>query len=217
MLINNKQYSFKKLLKEKSKLGIYLLIMLLDYLNIWVPRFCYHKKLSTSGNCRMCLVEVKGSLKPLVSCCSIINSNMVVYTNTGFIRRSREYIMEFLLINHPLDCPICDQAGECDLQDVALIYGSDDSRYKYNKKAILNKNMGTLIQTNMNRCIYCTRCVRYTSELNNIFLFNTLGRGGYSEIGNYYLDAQTQNNNSYINGNVIDLCPVGFFYFPNNY
>jgi len=210
MLINNKEYSLKQLFQKKSNIGIYLLIMLLDYLNIWVPRFCYHNKLSASGNCRMCLVEVKGSLKPLVACCTILNNNMVIYTNTDLIRKSREYIMEFLLINHPLDCPICDQAGECDLQDLALIYGSDDSRFKYNKKAILNKNIGSLIKTNMNRCIYCTRCVRYTSELNNIYLFNTLGRGGLSEIGNYFYNSSQEPNN-YINGNVIDLCPVGFY------
>lgn len=114
--------------------------------------------------------------------------------------------MEFLLINHPLDCPICDQAGECDLQDLSLIYGSDESRFKYKKKAILNKKVGALIKTNMNRCIYCTRCVRYTSELNNVYTFNTLGRGGYSEISNYF---QPEYESNYIDGNVIDLCPVG--------
>lgn len=183
-----------------------LLIMLLDYYNIWIPRFCYHKKLSSSGNCRMCLVEVKGSVKPLISCCILFNTNMIVYTNTELIRKSREYIMEFLLINHPLDCPICDQAGECDLQDLSLIYGSDESRFKYKKKAILNKKVGALIKTNMNRCIYCTRCVRYTSELNNVYTFNTLGRGGYSEISNYF---QPEYESNYIDGNVIDLCPVG--------
>ena len=183
-----------------------ILIIILDYFNIWIPRFCYHKKLSSSGNCRMCLVEVKGSLKPLIACCTLFNKNMIVYTNTELIRKSREYIMEFLLINHPLDCPICDQAGECDLQDLSLVYGSDDSRFKYTKKAILNKNVGSLIKTNMNRCIYCTRCVRYTSELNNVYIFNTLGRGGYSEISNYFA---TDYNSNYIDGNVIDLCPVG--------
>ena len=156
----------------------------------------------------MCLVEIKGSLKPLVACCTIINTNMVVFTNTFLIRKSREYIMEFLLINHPLDCPICDQAGECDLQDLALIYGSDDSRFHYKKKAILNKNINSIIKTNMNRCIYCTRCVRYTSELNNTYMFNTLGRGGLTEIGNYYKENSMSNYN-YIDGNVIDLCPVG--------
>jgi NADH-quinone oxidoreductase subunit G len=154
----------------------------------------------------MCLVEIKGSLKPLIACCTLYNKNMVVYNNTDLVRRSREFIMEFLLINHPLDCPICDQAGECDLQDLSLIYGSDDSRYEYDKKAILNKNVGGLIKTNMNRCIYCTRCVRYTSELNNVHTFSTLGRGGYSEISNYI---KVDNETHYIDGNVIDLCPVG--------
>lgn len=183
-----------------------LIIIVLDYLEIWIPRFCYHGKLSSSGNCRMCLVEIKGSLKPLIACCTLYNKNMVVYNNTDLVRRSREFIMEFLLINHPLDCPICDQAGECDLQDLSLIYGSDDSRYEYDKKAILNKNVGGLIKTNMNRCIYCTRCVRYTSELNNVHTFSTLGRGGYSEISNYI---KVDNETHYIDGNVIDLCPVG--------
>lgn len=155
----------------------------------------------------MCIVEIKGTLKPLVSCCTLLHSKMIVFTNTDLVRRSREYIMEFLLINHPLDCPICDQSGECDLQDLSLIYGSDSSRFNYTKKAILNKNVGSLIRTNMNRCIYCTRCVRYTSELNNTYLFNTLGRGGDTEIGNYYIKGL--NHNNYIDGNVIDLCPVG--------
>jgi len=186
--------------------GPLLLIIILDYFNIWIPRFCYHKKLSSSGNCRMCLVEVKGSLKPVIACCTLFNKNMIIYTNTELIRRSREFIMEFLLINHPLDCPICDQAGECDLQDLSLVYGSDESRFKYKKKAIVNKNVGSLIKTNMNRCIYCTRCVRYTSELNNVYLFNTLGRGGLSEISNYFNPDYETN---YIDGNVIDLCPVG--------
>jgi len=154
----------------------------------------------------MCLVEIKGSLKPLIACCTLFNKNMIIYTNTDLVRKSREFIMEFLLINHPLDCPICDQAGECDLQDLSLIYGSDDSRYDYDKKAILNKNLGGLIKTNMNRCIYCTRCVRYTSELNNIHTFSTLGRGGYSEISNYI---KVDSESHYIDGNVIDLCPVG--------
>jgi NADH-quinone oxidoreductase subunit G len=131
---------------------------------------------------------------------------MEVFTDTLLVRISREYILELLLINHPLDCPICDQAGECDLQDLTLIYGSDTSKYKYDKKSILNKNVGPFIKTQMNRCIYCTRCVRYTSELINAYIFNTIGRGGYSEIGTYY---GTSIDTSYVIGNVIDLCPVG--------
>jgi NADH dehydrogenase/NADH:ubiquinone oxidoreductase subunit G len=155
----------------------------------------------------MCLVELKNSVNPVVSCCTIIIDSMIVYTDTLLIRRSREYILEFLLINHPLDCPICDQAGECDLQDLTLIYGSDHSKFNYNKKSILNKKVGPFIKTQMNRCIYCTRCVRYSHELNNTYSFNTLGRSGYSEIGNYYFNNIM--NNSYVHGNVIDLCPVG--------
>ena len=204
MIVNNHPI---RIPSQYQKQRFFLLIIILDYFNIWVPRFCYHVKLSSSGNCRMCLVEISGSLKPLVACCTIIHSKMIVYTNTDLIRRSREYIMEFLLINHPLDCPICDQSGECDLQDLSLIYGSDSSRFTYPKKAILNKNLGPLIRTNMNRCIYCTRCVRYTSELNNTYLFSTLGRGGNTEIGNYYI--KNLMNMNYIDGNVIDLCPVG--------
>ena len=207
MLINGESYPLKNIFNNKTFRGIYLLIVLLDYLNIWVPRFCYHNKLSISGSCRMCLVELKGSVKAVVSCSTVIHDGMEVFTNSFLIRKSREHIMEFLLINHPLDCPICDQAGECDLQDLALVYGSDDGRFRYKKKAILNKNLGSIIKTNMNRCIYCTRCVRYTTELNNVYLFNTLGRGGSTEIGLYHEDQSVQDN--YINGNVIDLCPVG--------
>lgn len=155
----------------------------------------------------MCIVEITGSVKAVVSCSTVIHNGMIVFTNSFFIRKSREHIMEFLLINHPLDCPICDQAGECDLQDLALVYGSDDGRFRYKKKAILNKSLGSIIKTNMNRCIYCTRCVRYTTELNNVYLFNTLGRGGSTEIGLYHEHQSIEEN--YINGNVIDLCPVG--------
>ena len=201
LYINNINYKFN------INVSIKLLIAFLETLNYVIPKFCYHNKLSTSGNCRMCLVELKTAVNPVVSCCTIINDSMVVYTDTLLIRRSREYILEFLLINHPLDCPICDQAGECDLQDLTLIYGSDHSKFRYNKKSILNKNVGPFIKTQMNRCIYCTRCVRYSSELNNTYSFNTLGRSGYSEIGNYYFNNDM--NNSYVHGNVIDLCPVG--------
>jgi NADH dehydrogenase/NADH:ubiquinone oxidoreductase subunit G len=156
----------------------------------------------------MCLVELGSSLNPVVSCCTLLNDSMVIYTNSRLVILSREHILEFLLLNHPLDCPICDQAGECDLQDLTLVHGSDTSKYRYNKKSILNKNVGTLIKTHMNRCIYCTRCVRYAHELNNTYSFNTLGRGISSEIGNYVLDDILVYDN-YVSGNVIDLCPVG--------
>ena len=157
----------------------------------------------------MCLVEITGSAKPMVACCTPINNEMKVFTQTPLILESREFILEFLLVNHPLDCPICDQAGECDLQDLSFVWGSDTSAYTSIgfKKSILNKNLGLFIKTHMNRCIYCTRCIRYSYELNNTYTFNMLGRGGYSEIGTYV--DNTFSNNSYVQGNVVDLCPVG--------
>lgn len=208
MFINN-TYIHLNNIHYKSHIQNYffLLITILETVKIILPRFCYHDQLTTSGNCRMCLVELKGSTVPLVSCSTIVTNNMVVYTHTSLLRKSQEYIIEFILLNHPLDCPICDQSGECDLQDISLIFGSDKSRLYSSKKSIVNKYLGYLIKTEMNRCIYCTRCVRYTSEINNIYTFNTLGRGGSTEISNYYSD-NSSFYSSFINGNVIDLCPV---------
>ena len=170
-----------------------------------IPRFCYHEKLSIAGNCRMCLVEESKSLKPIASCAIQIISNMQIYTNTIKVRKAREGVLEFLLINHPLDCPICDQGGECDLQDITKIYGSDRGRFYEYKRAVFDKNFGPLIKTSMNRCIHCTRCIRYLIEICGISNLGILGRGNTMEIGTYILGFL----NTEISGNIIDLCPVG--------
>lgn len=172
---------------------------------IEIPRFCYHEKLSIAGNCRMCLVELYKSFKPIVSCATPIANKMEVYTDTALIKNSREHILEFLLINHPLDCPICDQGGECDLQDQAIIYGSDRGRFKEKKRSVDDKWMGPLIKTIMTRCIHCTRCVRFSSEIGGEFYLGTLGRGRDTEISSYVERAAM----SIFSGNMIDLCPVG--------
>ena len=133
--------------------------------NIEIPRFCYHDRLSIAGNCRMCLVEMKNSTKPIASCAMPASEGMIIKTDTKMVQDARKGVMEFLLINHPLDCPICDQGGECDLQDQAMFYGFDKSSYKENKRAVKNKYMGPLISTIMTRCIHCTRCVRFSTEI----------------------------------------------------
>ena len=130
-----------------------------------IPRFCYHEKLSIAGNCRMCLVEMEKAPKPIASCAMPAAEGMVIKTNTETVKKARKGVMEFLLINHPLDCPICDQGGECDLQDQAMYYGFDKTRYEENKRAVQNKNMGPLVKTIMTRCIHCTRCVRFSTEV----------------------------------------------------
>jgi len=179
-----------------------------------IPRFCYHERLSVAGNCRMCLVEVKGGPpKPQASCAMSVRDlrpgpngePAEMFTNTPMVKKAREGVMEFLLVNHPLDCPICDQGGECDLQDQAMAYGVDKSRFHENKRAVEDKNMGPLIKTVMNRCIHCTRCVRFTTEVAGISELGLLGRGEDAEITSYLERALT----SELQGNVIDLCPVG--------
>ncbi|MFN7102901.1 MAG: NADH-quinone oxidoreductase subunit NuoG [Pseudorhizobium sp.] len=179
-----------------------------------VPRFCFHERLSVAGNCRMCLVEVKGGPpKPAASCAMGVrdvrpgpNGELPeVYTNTPMVKKAREGVMEFLLINHPLDCPICDQGGECDLQDQAMAFGMDASRYTENKRAVEDKYIGPLVKTVMNRCIHCTRCVRFTTEVGGISELGLIGRGEDAEITTYLEHAMT----SELQGNVIDLCPVG--------
>ena len=170
-----------------------------------IPRFCYHDKLSIAGNCRMCLVEMDKSPKPIASCAMPATEGMKIKTNTDSIKRARKGIMEFLLINHPLDCPICDQGGECDLQDQALHYGLDRSRYEENKRAVKNKYMGPLVGTIMTRCIHCTRCVRFSTEIAGVDDLGLLGRGENAEITTYLEKAIE----SELSGNVIDLCPVG--------
>ena len=170
-----------------------------------IPRFCYHEKLSIAGNCRMCLVEMEKSPKPIASCAMPAADGMVIKTNTPKIEKSRKGVMEFLLANHPLDCPVCDQGGECDLQDQSMYYGIDKSRFKENKRAVPDKNMGPLIKTQMTRCIHCTRCVRFATEIAGVPELGAIGRGEDMQITTY-LEQSVQ---SELSGNVIDLCPVG--------
>ncbi|MBL8597451.1 MAG: NADH-quinone oxidoreductase subunit G [Devosia sp.] len=179
-----------------------------------IPRFCYHERLSVAGNCRMCLVEVKGGPpKPQASCAMSVKDLRPgpngeppeMFTNTPMVKKAREGVMEFLLINHPLDCPICDQGGECDLQDQAMAYGVDTSRYAENKRAVEDKYLGPIVKTSMNRCIHCTRCVRFTTEVAGVAQMGLIGRGEDAEITTYLEQALT----SELSGNVVDLCPVG--------
>ena len=170
-----------------------------------IPRFCYHEKLSIAGNCRMCLVEMEKSPKPIASCAMPAAEGMVIKTNTPKIEKSRKGVMEFLLANHPLDCPVCDQGGECDLQDQSMYYGIDKSRYKENKRTVADKNMGPLIKTQMTRCIHCTRCIRFATEIAGVPELGAIGRGEDMQITTY-LEKSVQ---SELSGNVIDLCPVG--------
>jgi NADH-quinone oxidoreductase chain G len=170
-----------------------------------IPRFCYHELLSVSGNCRMCLVEIENAEKPVASCVTEVENGMSVLSNTPFVQKARENVVEALLLNHPLDCPICDQAGECDLQDQVKKHGSNYSRYFFKKTSVENKYCGPLIKTVMTRCIACTRCVRYTSEIAGMDFYGTLNRGVSTEIGSYIPSFFK----SEISGNVVDLCPVG--------
>ena len=170
-----------------------------------IPRFCYHEKLSIAGNCRMCLVEMEKSPKPIASCAMPAADGMIIKTNTPKIEKSRKGVMEFLLANHPLDCPVCDQGGECDLQDQSMFYGIDKSRFKENKRLVPEKNMGPLIKTQMTRCIHCTRCVRFATEVAGVPELGAIGRGEDMQITTY-LEQSVQ---SELSGNVIDLCPVG--------
>jgi len=178
-----------------------------------IPRFCYHERLSIAGNCRMCLVEVVGAPKPVASCHMNVNdlrpgrdgTPPTVRTDSALVKKAREGVMEFLLINHPLDCPICDQGGECDLQDQAMFYGVDGSRFYENKRAVEDKNVGPLIKTIMTRCIHCTRCIRFMTEVAGVSELGAIGRGEDMEITTYLERGMT----SELSGNVIDLCPVG--------
>ena len=172
---------------------------------IEIPRFCYHEKLSVAGNCRMCLVELENSPKPIASCAMPASSGMVIKTNSSMVKDARKGVMEFLLINHPLDCPICDQGGECDLQDQAMFFGKGSSRFNDAKRAVSDKNMGPLIKTTMTRCIHCTRCVRFANEVAGVENFGAIGRGENVEITTYLEKAVV----SELSGNLVDLCPVG--------
>ena len=170
-----------------------------------IPRFCYHEKLSIAGNCRMCLVEMEKSPKPIASCAMPANDGMVIKTNTKKVEKARKGVMEFLLANHPLDCPVCDQGGECDLQDQSLFYGFDKSRYFENKREVKEKYMGPLIKTQMTRCIHCTRCIRFATEIAGVPELGAIGRGEDMQITTYL----EKSMESELSANVIDLCPVG--------
>src|SRR5215207_1401098 len=191
----------------------YTLLQAAEAAGAEIPRFCYHERLSIAGNCRMCLVEVKGAPKPVASCAWGVRDCRPgpngeppeISTKTPVVKKAREGVMEFLLINHPLDCPICDQGGQCDLQDQAMAYGVDTSRYDENKRAVVDKYLGPLIKTSMNRSIHCTRCVRFTTEVAGVEDLGAIWRGEDMEIISYLEKAL----GSELQGNAADLCPVG--------
>ena len=170
-----------------------------------IPRFCYHDRLSIAGNCRMCLVEIANAPKPIASCAYPVSKDMKIFTDTPLVQKARENVLEFLLINHPLDCPICDQGGECDLQEQTLSFGSDRSRFSFEKRGVEDKNCGPLVKTIMTRCIHCTRCVRFFQNVAGQEDFGTTARGKETEIGTYIGKVLS----SELSGNIIDLCPVG--------
>ena len=168
IIINGKEIEFEK--------GMTVL-QACELAEVEIPRFCYHEKLSIAGNCRMCLVEIEKSRKPVASCAMPVSDGMNIKTNTELVEKARKGVMEFLLANHPLDCPVCDQGGECDLQDQAMYYGFDKTRYEENKRAVQNKNMVPLVKTIMTRCIHCTRCVRFATEVAGVTELGAIGRG----------------------------------------
>ncbi len=182
-----------------------MLIQAADAAGVYIPRFCYHDKLSVAANCRMCLVEVEKAPKPMPACATPVAEGMKAFTKSDTARQAQRGTMEFLLINHPLDCPICDQGGECDLQDLAVGYGGDISRYQENKRVVSSKNIGPLITTEMTRCIHCTRCVRFGQEIAGIMELGAAGRGEHTRIRTFV----DRSVDSEMSGNVIDLCPVG--------
>ena len=196
ILINGKEIEFEK--------GMTVL-QACELADVEIPRFCYHEKLSIAGNCRMCLVELEKSPKPIASCAMPAAEGMNIKTNTAFVEKARKGVMEFLLANHPLDCPVCDQGGECDLQDQSLYYGVDKSRFVENKRDVKEKYMGPLIKTQMTRCIHCTRCVRFATEVAGVPEIGAIGRGENMEITTYL----EKSMESELSANVIDLCPVG--------
>ena len=182
-----------------------MLIEAADNADIAIPRFCYHKNLSIAANCRMCLVEVEKAPKPVPACATPITDGMVVNTKSTKALAAQQAVMEFLLINHPLDCPICDQGGECDLQEFSVGYGKDKSDYHEVKRVVRDKNIGPLIATELTRCIHCTRCVRFGQEIAGMREMGATGRGDWMEIGTYI----KKSIDSELSGNIIDLCPVG--------
>lgn len=196
IIVNNKEVEFEE--------GMTIL-QACELAGAEIPRFCYHERLSIAGNCRMCLVEMEKSPKPVASCAMPAVDGMKIKTNTSFVEKARKGVMEFLLANHPLDCPVCDQGGECDLQDQSLFYGLDNSRYTENKRQVKEKYMGPLIKTEMTRCIHCTRCIRFATEVAGIPELGAVGRGEDMEITTYL----EKSMESELSANVIDLCPVG--------
>jgi len=196
IIINNKEVEFEE--------GMTVL-QACELAGAEIPRFCYHERLSIAGNCRMCLVEKEKSAKPIASCAEPAVDGMNIKTNTPLVDKARKGVMEFLLANHPLDCPVCDQGGECDLQDQSMFYGFDHSRYSENKRQVKEKYMGPLIKTIMTRCIHCTRCIRFATEIAGIPELGAIGRGEDMEITTYLEKAME----SEMSANVIDLCPVG--------
>jgi len=183
----------------------YSILEACDKFNLLLPRFCFHSELNSAGNCRMCLVEIEKAPKPIASCVSIVTKNMKIYLNSPLVKKARENIIEFLLINHPLDCPICDQGGECDLQEQTLYFGSDKTRFFDLKRSVNDKDLGPIIKTIMNRCIHCTRCIRFLSDLAGFTVMGTFNRGKSTEIG-IYVDNSLHNE---LSGNLVDICPVG--------
>ena len=196
IIINNNEIEFEE--------GMTIL-QACELAGVEIPRFCYHERLSIAGNCRMCLVEMEKSSKPVASCAMPASDGMKIKTNTPFVDKARKGVMEFLLANHPLDCPVCDQGGECDLQDQSLFYGLDNTRYMENKRQVKEKYMGPLIKTQMTRCIHCTRCIRFANEVAGIPELGAIGRGENMEITTYL----EKSMESELSANVIDLCPVG--------
>jgi len=196
IIINDKEIEFKE--------GMTVL-QACELAGAEIPRFCYHERLSIAGNCRMCLVQMEKSHKPIASCAMPAADGMKIKTNTEMVEKARKGVMEFLLVNHPLDCPVCDQGGECDLQDQSLYYGFDSSRFKENKRLVKDKYMGPLIKTQMTRCIHCTRCIRFATEVAGVSELGAIGRGEDMEITTYL----EKSMESELSGNVVDLCPVG--------
>jgi NADH-quinone oxidoreductase subunit G len=194
--IDNKEYQVPE--------GI-TVIQACEIAKIEIPRFCYHEKLKIAGNCRMCLVEMRNVPKPVASCATNVFPNMEIFTDTNMVKEARSGVSEFLLINHPLDCPICDQAGECDLQDQTLIHGKDYSRFSEEKRAVEQKDFGPLVQTQMNRCIHCTRCIRFVEDIAGTAEIGAFSRGENMEVSTYL----SKTLETELSGNIIDLCPVG--------
>jgi len=196
-----------------NKLNIDSRISLLAYLianGVSVPHYCYHNDLPIVGNCRVCLIELKGSMKPIVSCTAYAKTMLTdnkIYHDSALIKKARENILEFLLLNHPLDCPICDQGGDCDLQDQSLFFGFTKRRFYKYKRIVSDKDLGAIIKTVMTRCIHCTRCIRFATEVAGVEELGIFGRGGDSEVGTYVDKVLL----SELSGNIIDICPVGAF------